>query len=68
MTHQYKTQTRLTGYSHVRVSLSVEADRWCRDQFGIPNISDPTTRWIYHNGRVWFKEEADMLMFVLRWG
>jgi hypothetical protein len=43
---------------------------WCVKTFG-PTAKDgvwtPGERWYANNSKFWFRDEADLLMFVLRW-
>jgi hypothetical protein len=43
---------------------------WCVKMFG-PTAKDgvwtPNERWYANNSKFWFRNEADLLMFVLRW-
>lgn len=49
---------------------------WCRNQFGetgslwqeTKNLTpEPNQRWYANDRKFWFLNEADLLMFVLRW-
>lgn len=41
---------------------------WCTDQFGPhPRRSDAWSRWWVGTGQIYFRDEKDYLMFVLRW-
>ena len=49
---------------------------WCHETFGetgsiwweTKNLTpEPHKRWYANNRKFWFKEEADRLMFILRW-
>ena len=45
---------------------------WCRQTFGPPGnkFDDAEVRWRdqFYDGMVYFRDEADLAMFVLRWG
>lgn len=41
---------------------------WCYLQFGNPGGHKPYGRWYVHEGAVWFRDEKDYLLWVLRWG
>jgi hypothetical protein len=47
-----------------------EMMEWCVKMFG-PTAKDgvwtPNERWYANNSKFWFRDEADLLMFVLRW-
>jgi len=49
---------------------------WCRNQFGetgdlwreTKNLTpEPNQRWYANDRKFWFRNEEDLLMFVLRW-
>ena len=53
---------------------------WCVNMFGpssedgvehymrgAPSVWTPKERWYANNSKFWFRDEADLLMFVLRW-
>ena len=41
--------------------------KWAEDQFGVSNAAD---RWFYSGSEqcFYFREEKDLLLFLLRWG
>ena len=47
-----------------------EMIEWCVKMFG-PTAKDgvwtPDERWYANNSKFWFRDEVDLLMFVLRW-
>jgi hypothetical protein len=47
-----------------------EMIEWCVQMFG-PTAKDgvwtPGERWYANNAKFWFRDEADLLMFILRW-
>jgi hypothetical protein len=53
----------------------LEMEHWCHNAFGDPGdkIWDsgpaplPAKRWYMNNRKFWFRDEADQLMFVMRW-
>lgn len=47
-----------------------EVVAWCTQQFGPhPKQQDAWSRWDHrYEGRIYFRDEEDYLMFVLRWG
>jgi hypothetical protein len=50
-----------------------EMAEWCRDTFGASygNIwatwQEPGERWYSNNSKFWFRDEADLTCFLLRW-
>jgi hypothetical protein len=43
---------------------------WCNAQFGpTPNdgVWTPGARWYMNNSKFWFRDEADLSWFLLRW-
>jgi len=49
---------------------------WCQGQFGDTGslwyetknlVQQPHQRWYVNDRKFWFRDEADLLMFVLRW-
>lgn len=43
---------------------------WCTEQFGSTpddGIWTSNARWYYNNARFWFRSEADLAWFMLRW-
>jgi hypothetical protein len=44
--------------------------KWCFDTFG-PTPEDgvwtPSARWYANSAKFWFRNEADLTLFVLRW-
>jgi hypothetical protein len=49
---------------------------WCQGQFGETGslwnetknlVQEPHQRWYANDRKFWFRDEADLLMFVLRW-
>ena len=48
---------------------------WCEETFGPStgniwiksNIRTPNERWYQNNGKFWFRSEADLSWFLLRW-
>ena len=43
---------------------------WCVNTFDSPpedGVWSPSARWYANNARLWFREEEDRAMFVLRW-
>jgi hypothetical protein len=43
---------------------------WCNAQFGpTPNdgVWTPGARWYMNNSKFWFRNEADLSWFILRW-
>ena len=50
-----------------------EMAEWCRDTFGASTGSiwsawqEPSERWYANNSKFWFREEADLSWFLLRW-
>jgi hypothetical protein len=43
---------------------------WCVNTFDSPpkdGVWSPGARWYANNARLWFKDESDRAMFVLRW-
>jgi hypothetical protein len=51
-----------------------DMETWCIDSFGTPGTHmwdsgsvDPAQRWYMNNRKFWFRDDADRLMFVMRW-
>ena len=51
-----------------------DMETWCIDSFGTPGTHmwdsgsvDPSQRWYMNNRKFWFRDDADQLMFVMRW-
>jgi hypothetical protein len=52
-----------------------EMQEWCLDRFGDSGkhiwgekeTPEPRQRWYMNNRKFWFREDADRLMFVMRW-
>ena len=46
---------------------------WCTETFGAStgsiwaNIQEPSERWYANNSKFWFRSEADLSWFLLRW-
>lgn len=43
---------------------------WCVEVFGPSakmGVWEPNSRWYANNAKFWFREEEDVVMFVLRW-
>ena len=76
--HEYKLELdegRVYGARYLTVHPSNgsawnEMMEWCVKMFG-PTAKDgvwtPDERWYANNSKFWFRDEADLLMFVLRW-
>lgn len=47
---------------HVKKRTDPEKREWCEQQFGRSGH-----RWYENHNRFYFKDEADMTMFILRW-
>lgn len=48
----------------------LEMKRWCKNAYGptpIDGVWTPGAQWYMNNGKFWFRNEADLTMFVLRW-
>jgi len=53
----------------------IEMQEWCFTQFGDsgkhiwgePTSPEPQQRWYMNNRKFWFRDQADQLMFVMRW-
>ena len=53
----------------------IDMEVWCMDVFGTAESSiwsesaspKPAQRWYMNNRKFWFRDEADQLMFVMRW-
>lgn len=43
--------------------------RWCHDTFGMPGDKwgSECERYYINNGVIWFHNEADRILFLLRW-
>lgn len=68
----------MTGYIFYYYSVSFPASdeiAWANKQFDTTFAIDPNTlwqelivtRWFYDHGAFWFKNEADRLLFMMRW-
>jgi hypothetical protein len=45
-----------------------EAVNWCKENFGEPDHrSSQTFRWNYGIDEFWFLDDADAMLFALRW-
>ena len=47
-----------------------DMENWCTETFGeIPEdgVWTPGARWYANNSKFWFRDEADLLLFTLRW-
>jgi hypothetical protein len=47
-----------------------DMELWCKKTFGDTpkdGVWTPSSRWYMNNSKFWFKEEADRIMFILRW-
>lgn len=53
----------------------IEIQEWCFNQFGDSGkhiwgsneVPAPQERWYTNNRKFWFRDDADRLMFVMRW-
>jgi hypothetical protein len=53
----------------------IEMQEWCLNQFGDSGkhiwgekeTPEPQQRWYMNNRKFWFRDQADQLMFVMRW-
>ncbi len=53
----------------------IEIQEWCFNQFGDSGkhiwgsneVPAPQERWYMNNRKFWFRDDADRLMFVMRW-
>lgn len=52
---------------HVYVEWD-KINEWCRNNFGTFEYGSSTPRWEVYAGGWLFREEADYLLFLLRWG
>ena len=51
-----------------------EMELWCMQAFGETtgsiygeNVPEPAQRWYMNNRQFWFRDQADQLMFVMKW-
>jgi len=46
-----------------------EISQWCYDMYGRPGdpFTDVAERWYLNNSAYWFRNEEDVMMFMLRW-
>jgi hypothetical protein len=51
-----------------------DMETWCLDAYGdcgsvwdLVKAPEPNARWYMNDRRVWFREEKDRLMFILKW-
>lgn len=51
------------------VSWWEDMETWCTDRFGkAGDVWDETSsRWYLNAGTIWFRDEQDQTLFVLRW-
>jgi hypothetical protein len=50
--------------------LWADMKNWCTETFGKTpkdGVWTPGARWYANNGKFWLKDEADLLLFTLRW-
>jgi hypothetical protein len=50
--------------------LWADMEDWCTETFGDTpkdGVWTPDSRWYMNNRKFWFKDEADLLLFTLRW-
>ena len=43
---------------------------WCKEQFGptpVDGVWTPNARWYMNDAKFWFRKEADLSWFLLRW-
>jgi hypothetical protein len=48
----------------------IDMEKWCTETFGETpkdGVWTPGARWYANNGKFLFKDEADLLLFTLRW-
>jgi hypothetical protein len=53
----------------------MDMELWCMEAFGTASGSiwgenpapEPAMRWYMNNRKFWFRDEADQLMFVMKW-
>ena len=53
----------------------LEMEKWCMEAFGTISGSiwgenpapEPAMRWYMNNRKFWFRDQADQLMFVMKW-
>ena len=53
----------------------IEMQEWCLNQlgdsgkhiWGSNEVPTPQERWYMNNRKFWFRDDADRLMFVMRW-
>jgi len=53
----------------------MDMELWCMEAFGTTSGSiwgenpapEPAMRWYMNNRKFWFRDEADQLMFVMKW-
>jgi hypothetical protein len=64
----------INGKTESRPKVLVDMEYWCDDNFKIENKSSsgdsqakPHETWGYSYGDFFFKDEADAMLFVLRW-
>ena len=58
----------LTVHPFLHDWLSMEL--WCKAQFGstpVDGVWTPDARWYMNNRKFWFRDEADLSWFILRW-
>ena len=64
----------LISYRDIDLWDAAMVASWCRQTFGIPNLRESTdidrVRWRdqLYEGVLYFRDEQDQLMFLLKWG
>jgi hypothetical protein len=55
----------MISIEHPRFTSVRPAFEWCGKQFG--PVNPRNTRWYYYNRVFFFRDQADAVMFALRW-
>lgn len=73
--HYYTVEPRNLEWQDTR-NMWEDMMLWCRNQFGETGdlwqerksfAQEPNQRWYANDRKFWFRNEEDLLMFVLRW-
>ena len=54
-------------YKLVCPRISLDMSEWLVEQFGIEGLDTIQARWYYKDFHLWFRDEEDLTLFLLRW-
>jgi hypothetical protein len=65
----YTVEPRMTWDTNWYVQNWNDMESWCNKNFGSKPkvVITPNARWYAFNGRFYFKDQEDQMMFVLKW-